>query len=70
MLDEKITIEGLLTIVLRTHVVNGRYLFSTRNNGSDTVKTPLGMFDDEFIDNDLKAIDEVITAYYELKQAA
>lgn len=70
MLDEKITIEGLLTIVLRTHVINGRYLFSTRNNGSDTVKTPLGMFEEEFIDNDLKAIDEAITDYYELKQAA
>lgn len=70
LLDEKITIEGLLTIVLRTHVINGRYLFSTQNNGSDTVKTPLGMFNDEFIENDLKAIDEAITEYYELKQAA
>lgn len=66
MLDEKITIEGLLTIVLRTHVVNGQYLFSTRNNGSDTVKTPLGLFDDEFIENDVMAIDKAICKYYEI----
>lgn len=70
MLDEKITIEGLLTIVLRTHVINGRYVFSTKNNGSDTVKTPMGMFDSEHIENDLKAVDDAITEYYELKQAA
>src|SRR5690606_16153694 len=38
MLDDKITLEGMLTIVLRTCVVNGNYLFSTKNNGTDTVK--------------------------------
>lgn len=70
LLDEKITVEGLVTIVLRTHVINGQYVFSTRNSGSDTVKTPLGLFDDEHIPNDLAEIDKAITAYYELSQAA
>jgi hypothetical protein len=70
MLDEKITIEGLLTIVLRTHVINGQYVFSTKNNGSDTVKTPMGMFEQEHIDNDLLALDKAITDYYDLQQAA
>lgn len=70
LLDEKITIEGLLTIVLRTHVINGQYVFSTKNNGSDTVKTPIGLFDSEHIDNDLLAVDKAITEYYELKKAA
>jgi hypothetical protein len=64
MLDEKITVEGLFSIVLRTVVQNGNYLFSTRNNGSDTVKSPLGLFDDEFIDNDLSAVDKAICEYY------
>lgn len=68
LLDEKITIEGLVTIVLRTHVINGRYVFSTRNNGQDTVKTPIGLFDDEFIDNDLLAVDKAIMNYYELTE--
>jgi hypothetical protein len=70
LLDEKITVEGLVTIVLRTHVINGQYVFSTRNNGNDTVKTPIGLFDDEHIPNDLMAVDKAITEYYELSQAA
>lgn len=66
LLDEKITIEGLLTIVLRTHVINGQYVFSTKNNGSDTVKTPMGMFEDEHIENDLMLVDKSIKEYYEI----
>ncbi len=70
LLDEKVTVEGLVTIVIRTMVINGKYVFSTRNSGSDTVKTPMELFADEHIDNDLKAVDEKIVEYYELNQAA
>ena len=70
LLDEKITVEGLLTIVLRTHVINGNYLFSTRNNGQDTVKTPMGMFEEEFIENDLSVIDPTICEYYSIQPTA
>lgn len=70
LLDEKITVEGLVTIVLRTHVINGQYVFSTRNNGQDTVKTPLGLFEDEHIPNDLAEVDKAIADYYDLKQVA
>jgi hypothetical protein len=70
LLDEKITVEGLVTIVLRTHVINGQYVFSTRNSGTDTTKTPLGMFDEEHIPNDLAAVDAAIVDYYSLSQAA
>ena len=70
LLDEKIVMEGLVTIVLRTQVQNGNYLFSTRNSGSDTVKSPLGLFDDEMIDNDLATVDSQIFNYYGLQDAA
>lgn len=70
MLDEKITLEGMFSIVLRTAVVNDQYVFRTRNNGSDTVKTPLGMFEQETIPNDLAAVDAAIVGYYQLAQAA
>lgn len=70
LLDEKIVMEGLVTIVLRTVVQNGNYLFSTRNSGSDTVKSPIGLFDDELIENDLAAVDSAIFTYYQLPQAA
>lgn len=64
LLDEKIVMEGLVSIVLRTAVVNDQYLFRTRNNGSDTVKSPIGLFDDEMIPNDLAAVDAAITEFY------
>lgn len=70
LLDEKIVMEGLVTIVLRTAVHNGEYMFSTKNNGQDTVKSPLGLFESDLIENDLATVDEAISAYYDLKQAA
>jgi hypothetical protein len=66
LLDEKISIEGLLTLVMRTHVINGNYVFSTKNNGVDTVKTPLEMFESEYIPNDLMEVDKTIKTYYNL----
>lgn len=70
MLDEKVTLEGMFSIVLRTSVNDGEYCFSTQNNGSDTVKSPVGMFDAEMIPNDLKMVDDQIRKYYDLETAA
>lgn len=69
LLREKITIEGLFTIVLRTGVSEGKYYFFTQNNGKDTVKSPMGMFDTFSIDNDLAYVDAKIRNYYELSGA-
>ena len=66
MLDEKITIEGMFTTVLKTYVADGKYYFLTQNSGNDTVKSPLGMFEDFAIDNDLKYVDEKIRNYYHI----
>lgn len=66
MLDEKITIEGLFTIVLKTVVQDRQFYFSTINNGQDTVKSPMGLFDSELIENDLNEIDNAICEYYQL----
>ncbi|QHJ79200.1 MAG: hypothetical protein [Caudoviricetes sp.] len=63
MLDEKIVLEGMFTIVLKTVVTNGVYEFSTVNNGSDTVKTPIDMFESDRIPNDLSIVDEAIINY-------
>lgn len=64
LLDDKIVIEGMFTTVLRTFVENGKYYFSTQNNGSDTVKSPMGMFQEQLIENDLGAVDKTICEYY------
>lgn len=68
LLDEKITVEGLFTIVLKTEVVDGRYMFSTQTNGADTVKTPMGLFEEPLIENDLKAVDVRIREFYKLDE--
>ena len=66
MIDQYITLEGLFTIVFKTHVQDGRYTFLTHNSGFDTVKTPLGMFTSDEIDNDLAVVDKIIREYYNL----
>ena len=66
LLDEKITVEGMFTIVLKTNVTDGVYSFITQNSGHDTVKSPIGMFPSIVIDNDLKYVDEKIRNYYEI----
>lgn len=64
LLDEKICLEGMSTIVLKTNVTDGKYVFLTQNNGKDTTKSPAGMFPSYAIDNDLKYVDDKIRNYY------
>ena len=66
LLDEKITVEGMFTVVLKSIVKDGVYSFTTQSNGHDTVKSPLGMFPTYEIDNDLKAVDNIVRAFWEL----
>lgn len=66
LLDEKIVMEGMSTIVLKTNVSDGKYSFLTQNNGKDTTKSPAGMFPSYAIDNDLKYVDDKIRNYYEI----
>ena len=68
LLDEKVCVEGLFTIVLRAECLNGEYIFHTKTDGADVVKTPLDMFDSETVPNDLKEIDKTIRAYYDMPQ--
>ncbi len=66
LLREKITIEGLFTVVLRTGVNEAKYYFYTQNSGKDTVKSPMGMFPAYAIDNDLNYVVDKIRNYYEV----
>jgi predicted ATPase len=70
LLDEKITIEGLFTIVLKTVVRDGQYYFSTHNSGNDTVKSPIGMFEEDLVPNDLKLVDGMVCDYYGIQKEA
>lgn len=68
MLDEKVCVEGMFTIVLRSMLVNGKHVFRTQTDGMDVCKTPIGMFDADEIDNDLKMVDNAIREYYYLNE--
>lgn len=70
MLDEKITLEGLVTVCLQTAVINENYVFMTKNNGQSTVKSPMGLFETEHIENDLQEVDQAICEYYGITNAA
>ena len=66
MLDEKVCLEGMFTIVLRSIKTNDKYVFRTQTDGFDVCKSPIGMFESEEIDNDLKFVDDKIREYWEL----
>lgn len=66
MLDEKLTIEGLFTIVLLSAIEGTEYLFITNSDGNSTAKSPMEMFPLK-IENDLKAVDKTIREYYGFK---
>lgn len=64
MLDEKICLEGMFTIVLRCIQENGKHLFVTQSDGGAVSKSPMGMFESLEIDNDLLMVDKAIRDYY------
>lgn len=64
MLDNQLTLEGLFSIVLMCTNNMGKYSFITHSDGNSTVKSPMGMFGETEIDNDLKLVDTTIREYY------
>lgn len=65
MLDEKVCLEGEFTVALHCVFENGKHLFRTHTDGRDIAKTPIGMFSDDEIDNDLAFVDKTIREYFE-----
>ena len=71
LLDEKICLEGMFTIVLRCILENGKHLFVTQADNGAVSKSPMGMFEELQIDNDLLLVDNAIREYYgiEIKES-
>lgn len=68
MLDEKLTVEGLFSIVLLCQARQDKHVFVTQSSGISTAKSPMDMFPGE-IDNDLKLVDTAIREYWGLNHA-
>lgn len=62
LLNEKIKIRGLVTMTLQSAKEGDRYVFHT-NNGNPA-KSPMGLFEEETIDNDLKMVDSRVREAY------
>ena len=66
LLDEKVCIEGLVTVCLHCVFTGDKHSFRTHTNGHDVSKSPEGMFKEEEIPNDLKAVDTAIRNYWDM----
>lgn len=67
MVDNYIVVEGCFSIVLKAIATSEGYFFRTKTSGFDPIKTPLDMFSEEQIDNDLLLVDNTIRDYYGIK---
>lgn len=64
LLDNKVCLEGMVTICIRCMSDNGKHFFRTQTDGFDITKTPEDMFDAVEIDNNLKLVDDTIREFY------
>lgn len=67
MLSQQLVIEGLFTVVLRSLLKNGEHVFQTHNDGTSVCKSPIDMFEEDFIPNDLLEVDKILREYYDFK---
>lgn len=64
LLDDKVCVEGMFTIVLHAMKLDGKYVFATNTDGLDVTKSPIGMFEETYIDNDIQLVTDKIRSYY------
>ena len=65
MIDSKLTLEGLFSIVLLCEASKDGHHFITQSDGYTTAKSPMEMFEG-IIDNDLAMVDAIIREYWNL----
>lgn len=68
MVNDYLTLEGLFSVILYTNVTKGndnkiQYQFVTNNDGKYPAKSPIGMFPDLYIPNDLGYVSELVNNY-------
>lgn len=63
MVSDKFVPEGLTNQIVETAVIDGEFVFKVKTDGTG-IKTPMGMFDEPTIPNDLKELDKAIKAFY------
>ena len=69
MLDNLLSVVVLFSIVLLARTDGIRHYFETQSDGFATAKSPMDMFPQREIDNDLKMVDSAIREYWGLNPA-
>lgn len=71
LIDNAIYLDGLFTTILYARPVledfktgKMKYQFMTQTDGESTCKSPVGMFDDKYIPNDLGYVKKMMHKYY------
>ncbi len=64
LLDQKVCLEGMVTVVLHCITEGNKHYFVTQGDGNGITKSPEEMFKEAKIENDLKAVDESVREYY------
>ena len=70
LLDDKVTVEGMFTIVLRAVKDSQGYAFITQSEDMAVSKSPMGMFESERIDNDFLLVEKAVREFYEIPVVA
>ena len=69
MLDDKVTLEGMFTVVLMADTLKKgddlEHVFVTQSDGTNTIKSPMGMFESKEVPNDMQMVLDKIKQYNE-----
>lgn len=64
LIDNKVCLEGMVTICIRCVSDMGKHYFRTQTDGNDITKAPEEMFEEDKIENNLKLVNDTIREYY------
>lgn len=64
LLSEKYGMEAAVSMLLQTEINDGKYCFITQGDARHIAKSPMGMFEDKIIPNDLSFVKNKMNEYY------
>lgn len=68
LIDNLLVPEGMFTIVLGMTKNDTGHYFVTNGSTMDPYKSPMGMWDDKLIPNDLKLVDDRICEFWDIEK--
>lgn len=63
MLSEKMDFEGEFEVCLHARINDGNYVFQTNQDNEYMARSPMEMFDEQFIENDLAKVISIVSDY-------